>query len=135
MGKNSEEYPCGEVGGWGEDTSKVLIRLFALAKHLPGVFLYRYATPLYRSHTLVCVQYSILQQALQGFDVPCGYPDIDWMVSWPSRYVKMRLNGIHLGLGCHHVHDPIHQRLFCWLDALGLVGRQQQFDLGLDLSF
>lgn len=59
MGKNSERHPFGEVVGWGEDTSKVLIRLFALAKHPPGTFLYRYATPLYRSHTFVWDLYTI----------------------------------------------------------------------------
>ena len=125
--------PYGKVGGWGEGTSKVLQRRIAMPKHSPAMPLYRYATPLYRSHTLVCVQYSILQQALQGFDVPCGYPDIDWMVSWPSMWLRLRLNGIHVGLGCHHVHDTVSKCLIGGCNALGLVGRQQDVQLGFDV--
>ena len=52
-GKNSFKYPYGEVGGWGEDTSKVLQHRIALPKHPPAMPLYRYATPLYCSHTFV----------------------------------------------------------------------------------
>lgn len=59
MGKNSFGDPFGKVGGWGEDTSKVHKRYFALYELSTAMILYRYATPLYRSHTFVWDLYTI----------------------------------------------------------------------------
>lgn len=121
--------------GWGEDTSKVLIRLFALPKHLPGVFLYRYATPLYRSHTFVWDLYTTEQQALQGSECSCGYLGIHQPFWMPSRYVKIDLNSIGLALDVYHVRNTVSQCMIGRLDALGLVGWQQQIEFQLNLNF